>query len=67
MRANRELIKRNLFTINPCVSKMLELWETIYTKHHFVRVNELAAHSGSYDLIEFTVCQIAMLEARKCH
>lgn len=34
---------------------MLELWESIYTKQHFVRVDELSMHSGSFDLTEFTV------------
>lgn len=34
---------------------MLELWESIYTKQHFVRVDELSMHSESFDLTEFTV------------
>lgn len=36
---------------------MLELWESIYTKQHFVRVDELSMHSESFDLTEFTVSQ----------
>lgn len=44
---------------------MLELWECVYTKHHFVRVDELAKHSKSFDLTEFTVsgeCDICILK-----
>lgn len=34
---------------------MLELWEIVYTKQYFVRVDELSNHPGSFDLTEFTV------------
>lgn len=55
IRENRKLINRNLYTINPCLKQMLSLWQTTYTKIHFVNIEELQQHNGSFDLIEFIV------------
>lgn len=41
---------------------MLELWETVYTKQHFVRVDELSNHPGSFDLTEFTVSGVCEVD-----
>lgn len=52
---NRQQIRRNLYTINPVLAQMLEMWQTTYIHKHFISTELLAKHEGSFDLAEFTV------------
>lgn len=52
--AHRVTIKRNLFSINPCVAQVLKVWHTFHDTN-FISVPILSAHKGAFDLSEFTV------------
>lgn len=55
IREYRSVIKRKLFTINPCLAQMFEVWQSTYTNMYFISVEELSTHKGSFDLAEFKV------------
>lgn len=52
---NRAKLMKSLFTVNPCMSQILELWHTNFQKLSFVDLDKLMAHDKPYDLLEFTV------------
>ena len=55
IREYRSIIRRNLFTINVCLAQMFEVWQSTYTNVHFISVDVLSQHEGSFDLAEFKV------------
>lgn len=59
IRKNRELIRNNLYTVNSCLRQMLCVWQTNYTKIYFIDIDELLAHSTTFELTDFTVTQIS--------
>lgn len=51
-RQNRSLLKRDLFSINPCIAHMLRIWQRTYSEKHFVSSELIEAHDGAYNLLE---------------
>lgn len=52
---NRIQVRRNLYTINPVLAHMLEMWQSTYIHKHFISTELLMNYDGSFDLAEFTV------------
>lgn len=48
-----------MYTVNSCLRQMLCVWQTNYTKIYFIDIDELLAHSTTFELTDFTVTQIS--------
>lgn len=55
IREHRQLMRRNLYTINPVLAQMLEMWQSHYVSKHFISTDELSQDGKAFDLAEFTV------------
>ncbi|GAB0099121.1 Dynein heavy chain [Sergentomyia squamirostris] len=62
---NRTKLMKSLFTVNPCMSQMLELWHTNFQKLSFVDLVKLTAHEKPYDLLEFTATVLRQIDETK--
>uniref|UniRef100_A0A1B0D1E5 Uncharacterized protein n=1 Tax=Phlebotomus papatasi TaxID=29031 RepID=A0A1B0D1E5_PHLPP len=62
---NRAKLMKSLFTVNPCMSQILELWHTNFQKLSFVDLDKLMAHDKPYDLLEFTATVLRQIDETK--
>ncbi|XP_055681851.1 dynein axonemal heavy chain 7 [Lutzomyia longipalpis] len=62
---NRTKLMKSLFTVNPCMSQMLELWYTNFQKLSFVDLVKLMGHEKPYDLLEFTATVLRQIDETK--
>lgn len=52
-RLNRNLIKTNLYSINPCIAQMSKIWQKNYGHLYFVSPKRFTEHNEPFDLTPF--------------